>query len=112
MLLSVFTGMCRLGDVSPRVSPGNKPRNSGNTPESIEIQIRNSKFETSSKFKEENSEIWNPASDFFLGFRICFGFRHSDFRFEDYLPFFAPYLLRLRLRPSTPSASRVPRMMW
>ena len=30
----------------------------------------------------------------------------------DYLPFFAPYLLRLRLRPSTPRASSVPRTMW
>ena len=29
-----------------------------------------------------------------------------------YLPFFAPYLLRLRLRPSTPSVSSVPRTMW
>jgi hypothetical protein len=28
-----------------------------------------------------------------------------------YFPFFAPYLLRPRLRPSTPSASRVPRTM-
>src|SRR5688500_14686899 len=31
---------------------------------------------------------------------------------RDYLPRFAPYLLRLRLRPSTPRASRVPRTMW
>src|SRR5205085_8760051 len=30
----------------------------------------------------------------------------------NYLPFLAPYLERLRLRPSTPSASSVPRTMW
>src|SRR5947208_3292526 len=29
-----------------------------------------------------------------------------------YFGFFAPYLLRLRLRPSTPRVSRAPRTMW